>query len=69
VLLLAEYRIVVMCSTESQDTSHVVSKLLRYKRDYTVRRKDADLSEYLKHHLMATAGSTVDPDKYVSFQM
>jgi len=65
--LITEYRIVVMCSSESQETSHVVSKLLRYKRDYTVQRNDTDLSKYLKHHLMVPAGSTVDPDKYVSF--
>ena len=66
--LFTEYRLMVMCSSESQETSHVVSKLLRYKRDYTVRRNDADLSEYLKHHLMVRPGSTVDPDKYVSFK-
>ena len=63
--LITEYRIVVMCSSESQETSHVVSKLLRYKRDYAVQRNDTDLSKYLKHHLMVPAGSTVDPDKYV----
>jgi len=42
---------VIICSPESEETSHIVSKLLQQKRDYTTFQKDEDLSKYIRHLL------------------
>ena len=62
----AEFRIVIMCSSECEETSHVVSKLLQFKRDYGIFKKDKDLSEYLKHHFISdyvSSATDIDPEK------
>ena len=56
----------IICSSESEETSHVVSKLLQFKRDYAIFQKDKELAEYLKHHFKntnATSAAFIDPDK------
>ena len=56
----------IICSSESDETSHVVSKLLQFKRDYAVLQKDKELAEYLRHHFTnddATSAATIDPEK------
>ena len=61
-----EFRIVIICSSESEETSHVVSKLLQFKRDYTIFQKDKELSDYLKCHFMcddASSAAAIDPKK------
>jgi len=63
VILYIDYRIVIICSLESEETSHVVSKLLPYKRDYGILHKDNELSTYLKHLLTVPHRATVDPEE------
>ena len=56
----------IICSSESEETSHVVSKLLQYKRDYTIFQKDKELAEYLKDHFKGDdprSAATIDPEK------
>ena len=63
-----DYRIVIICSSESEETSHVVSKLLQFKRDYAIFQKDKELSEYLKHHFKnddIASAADIDSEKYV----
>ena len=67
-LTFAEFRIVIICSSESEETSHVVSKLLQFKRDYAIFQADKELAEYLKHHFRnsdATSAANIDPEKLV----
>ena len=63
---ISEFRIVIICSSESEETSHVVSKLLQFKRDYAILQKDKELVGYLKHHFTnndATSAAAIDPEK------
>ena len=56
----------IICSSESEEASHVVSKLLQYKRDYTIFQKDKELAEYLKDHFETDdpqSAATVDPER------
>ena len=59
----------IICSLESEETSHVVSKLLQFKRDYTIFQKDRELAEYLEDHFKngddddVTSAATTDPKK------
>ena len=60
----------IICSLESEETSHVVSKLLQFKRDYTIFQKDRELAEYLEDHFKnddddddVTSAATTDPEK------
>ena len=56
----------IICSSESEETSHVVSKLLQFKRDYAIFQKDKELAEYLKHHFTnddVKSAATIDPEK------
>ena len=57
---------VIICSSESEETSHVVSKLLQFKRDYAIFQKDKELADYLKHHFKcdnASSAAVIDPEK------
>jgi len=56
---------VVICSSESEETSHVVSKLLQYKRDYTILQKDEELSGYVKNLLKRNDEDLTDDLKYL----
>ena len=56
----------IICSSESEGTSHVVSKLLQFKRDYAVFQKDEELAEYLKEHFKIDdlqSAANIDPGK------
>ena len=56
----------IICSSENEETSHVVSKLLHFKRDYTILQKDKELSKYLKHHFMSddvSSAAAIDQEK------
>ena len=64
--MFADFRIVIICSSESEETSHVVSKLLQFRRDYAVFQKDKEISDYLKHHFESDnvlSAADVDPEK------
>jgi len=57
---------VIICSSESEETSHVVSKLLQFKRDYAVFQKDKELAQYLKDHFKSddtSSAADIDPEK------
>jgi len=63
---------VIICSPESEEASHIVSKLQQQKRDYTTLQTDEDLTKYIRHLLKqededeVLKGSNhrnVDPDK------
>jgi len=57
---------VIICSSESEETSHVVSKLLQFKRDYAVLQKDKELAQYLKDHFKSDntlSAADIDPEK------
>ena len=65
-ITFADYRIVIICSSECEETSHVVSKLLQFKRDYAIFQKDEELAEYLKGHFKTDniqSAAKIDPDK------
>ena len=56
----------IICSSESEETSHVVSKLLQFKRDYAVFQKDKELAQYLKDHFKSddtSSAADIDPEK------
>ena len=66
VFICTEYRIVIICSSENKKTSHVVSKLLQYKRDDAIFQEDKELAEYLKDRFKADdpqSAATIDPEK------
>ena len=41
----------IICSSKSEETSHIVSKLLQQKRDYNTFQKDEDLLKYIRRLL------------------
>ena len=45
-----DYRLVIICSNEGQDKSHMVSKLQLYKRPVTSVYSPKEFSDYLKSH-------------------
>ena len=55
----------IICSLESEQSSHVVSKLLQYKRDFTLLRKDEELSRYVKHLLKQNDEDLSDDLRYL----
>ena len=65
-----DYRLVIICSNEGQDTSHMVSKLQLYKRPVTSVYSPKEFSDYLKSHFThrrhadyGILASDVDPEK------
>ena len=64
-LTIAEFRIVIICNSEEAE-SHVVSELLKYKRDYVMFQKDKELADSLKCHFTSndvTSSVDIDPEK------
>ena len=41
----------IICSSKSEETSHIVSKLLQQKRDYNAFQKDEDLLKHIRRLL------------------
>ena len=72
-----DYRLVIICSNEDEDKSHMVSKLQLYRRPLTTVYSDQDFALYLKNHFISWSrpqsgssgkeilASEVDPDKLV----
>ena len=71
-----DYRLVIICSNEDEDKSHMVSRLQLYRRPLTTVYSDREFAIYLKNHfttwsLRAQSGalghgilaSVVDPNK------
>ena len=53
--IMIGYRLVIICSKEGEDKSHIVSKLLLYKRSIILREK---CRNYLRRHLIQAGAST-----------
>ena len=77
-----DYRLVIICSNEDEDKSHMVSKLQLYRRPLITVYSDREFAIYLKNHFttssqraqsrtvgQTTLASEVDPDKLVLFVM
>ena len=67
------YRLVIVCSKEGEDKSHIVSKLLLHKRSIILKHDDK-YQGYLRGHFIQAGGSTqamkasiVDREKCVKF--
>lgn len=68
-----DYKIVIICSSEEEEKSHLISKLHFYRRPYPAMLPDTKFAEYLMGHFKrwpmsmglgrTLAASTVDPDK------
>ena len=74
----AEYRVVIVCSNQNEDKSHIISKLEMYRKQF-VMPKNESFRDFLRHHftisedgveyqhgVLLINASVVDPDKYVS---
>ena len=48
-----DYRLVIICSNEDEDKSHMVSKLQLYRRPLTTVYSDQDFALYLKNHFIS----------------
>jgi hypothetical protein len=71
--IVVGYRLVIVCSKEGEDKSHIVSKLLLHKRSIVLKHDDKCQS-YLRGHFIQAGGSTqamnasiVDLEKWVKF--
>ena len=53
--IMIGYRLVIICSKEGEDKSHIVSKFLLYKRSIILREK---CRNYLRRHLIQAGAST-----------
>ena len=79
--LFTDYKLVIVCSSEDEDKSHMVSKLLPYKKLFSgILRPVGDFVKYLKDKFISwpeeahkrslgktLVASMVDPEKYVLF--
>ena len=72
---ISDYRLVILCSKEGGDKSHIVSKLLLHKKSIVLKHSQETYQSYLKNHFVYGAGdslpqatpdaaSVVDCDKY-----
>ena len=73
-LFLSDYRIVIICSSEEEGKSHVISKLQLFRRPYSAMQPNTSFASYLLRHFIrwpealyqkgrAVVASVVDPDK------
>ena len=71
-----DYKIVIICSNEDEERSHVISELQFYRRPYSATQPDSAFAEYLMSHFKewpeaatemglgcAVVASAVDPDQ------
>ena len=70
----------ILCSKEGEEKSHIVSKLLLYKKSFVLKHSQQEYQAYLKNHFVYGAGhfcseaashraSIIDPDKYEQFYL
>ena len=63
--LSTEYRIVIICSLEDEESAHVVSKLHQYRREYPPLPRTTEIASYLKKHFINKvddSAALVDPE-------
>ena len=54
ILPAAKYRLVIICSNEDEDKSHIISQLSTNRKLYTVPHDIAKFQKYLKTHFTST---------------
>ena len=47
---LPDYKIVIICSSEDEEKSHVISKLQLYHRAFSALQPNSEFAEYLMSH-------------------
>ena len=58
--IFTDYRLVIVCSKEGEDKSHIVSKLLLYKKSIVLKHGDKLYQKYLRDHFInRTHGQTI----------
>ena len=50
-----DYRLVILCSKEGEDKSHIVSKLLLHKKSVVLKHSKEEYQTYLINHFMCGA--------------
>ena len=70
---LSDYKLVIICSNEDEDKSHIISKLQFYRRPFTTLHSVQTFSQYLITHFISwpqsglkgqrILASVVDPEK------
>ena len=70
---LSDYKLVIICSNEEEDKSHMISKLQFYRRPFTTLHSVQTFSQYLITHFISwphnglkgqrILASVVDPEK------
>ena len=53
---IPDYRLVILCSKEGEDKSHIVSKLLLHKKSIVLKHSQEEYQAYLKNHFICGAG-------------
>ena len=56
---LPDYRLVILCSKEGEDKSHIVSKLLLHKKSIVLKHIKEDYQTYLMNHFVCGAGDSL----------
>ncbi len=49
----------ILCSKEGEDKSHMVSKLLLYKKSIVLKHSKSEYQAYLKNHFICQAGDSL----------
>ena len=56
---MADYRLVILCSKEGEDNSHIVSSLLLHKRSVILKHSQKEYQIYLKNHFICGVGDSL----------
>ena len=56
---LPDYRLVIVCSKEGEDKSHIVSKLLLHKKSVVLKHSQEEYQMYLKNHFICGAADSL----------
>lgn len=54
-----DYRLVILCSKEGEDKSHLVSKLLLHKKSIVLKHSQEEYRTYLRDHFICGAGDSL----------
>ena len=53
-----DYRLVIICSNEDEDKSHIISRLNTHRKHFTALHDDRKFQEYLKTHFTGATAPT-----------
>ena len=54
-----DYRLVILCSKEGEDKSHIVSKLLLHKKSIVLKHRQVEYQTYLMNHFVCGADESL----------